>query len=1295
MVGTLKKFVSILLLTQFLFVNESLADCESDRMNEINTIREYCAAPVCGANVPAAWVPHILESLVYPSAPDLRLLVCYSVGCNNGVFNSQISNTAYSVYLRTCGLPNLAPIQKFAIGQCPVVKKGSIIKVDTQVLGEVIPVVGTNFNLYYFSDRDRGRVGSYNVQIALSNDLIRTSVLSYDVVIKDLDGNTYSSVNVPNTTLNNTYTYTWDGKDLAGNDVLYPKKFKAIIRENYASFSLEHPSDVTLGVVDSKNIYGIGGWQPNILQFYNFNDQTLYSGDGSSRAVQAKEISAGLFYVPEFDASVIYYFDSNGRHIYTKTRLTGSTVYTFNYDSSGRLISIAEPFSRVTTFNRDWNGKLTSITSPKGQQSAVVLNSADYLQSITNPSNEVYNMTYWSGNGLLKTFQKPAGQANTFNYDSEGYLIQDSHSGGFFQQLVNTYPTIQVNTPMGRQSSIRYSGNAVNFSSVSTNPDGTIDYVYETPGVNSALSFQSKGITTNNNYSPDAQFNSAKFQTYDAFYLSSILNGSISRTQSVVLANPTDPFSLSTMSITSTHGNKTVTSSYSAAANKWNFVTGLGRSAELGLDSYERPASLKVGSLENIQLGYLNENLSSVTQGSRTTNFSYNSATGDLQGFTNSLGETTGFVYDNVGRVTAKVFPDSRVIGYSYDANSNVASITPPGRQPHYFSLNGHELPGAYLPPAIPQTSMPNTTYFYNLDKQVTKITRPANENILFNYNNSTGFLNQITSPTGNFDFTMNTSNGLPGIIKSPSGLSTNLTYAGSILMADGLYNSQGLTLGNYSRVFTGDLLTSDFVAGANGIGITINYQYDNDRNLIKAGDLSLTYNENNQIVGTSIGTAANEITDHYTYNEFGEVTNYEVKRGTTLIYKYDLLRDALGRVTQKTQLLNGQTNVWSYTYDSSGRLTGAVKNGVAYSSYTYDSNSNRIGGFVGAQPTTATYDSQDRLTQYNIFNYTYKSNGDLYQKKNTLTNYMNSYIFDTYGNFKKYYNGDLPASSYDHDGRNRIAGRLWNGNNVYARYIYKDQYHIAGELNDTSQLSKRFVYASKSNIPDYMIVGGVNYRIISDNLGSQRLVIRLTDGAVSSWMDHDEFGKVTGSYNAYLPFGFAGGYYNANDGLVRFGARTYDPEVGRWLSKDPILFNGGDTNLYGYVFQDPVNFLDPDGLRSVTFSLFLGLGGSITIGKNAKGPWFGTARVGIGAGTGLSYDPEGETPDGSCPGIATGVYAEAGGHFGIFESSITTSSGFSQSMGQYYNPPKFSPTATPSIGFGFGYSGGFEMSFH
>jgi RHS repeat-associated protein len=48
--------------------------------------------------------------------------------------------------------------------------------------------------------------------------------------------------------------------------------------------------------------------------------------------------------------------------------------------------------------------------------------------------------------------------------------------------------------------------------------------------------------------------------------------------------------------------------------------------------------------------------------------------------------------------------------------------------------------------------------------------------------------------------------------------------------------------------------------------------------------------------------------------------------------------------------------------------------------------------------------------------------------------------------------------------------------------------------------------------------------------------------------------------------------------GLVRFGARDYDPETGRWTSKDPIRFAGGDANIYAYVGNDPVNAIDPTG---------------------------------------------------------------------------------------------------------------------
>ena len=46
----------------------------------------------------------------------------------------------------------------------------------------------------------------------------------------------------------------------------------------------------------------------------------------------------------------------------------------------------------------------------------------------------------------------------------------------------------------------------------------------------------------------------------------------------------------------------------------------------------------------------------------------------------------------------------------------------------------------------------------------------------------------------------------------------------------------------------------------------------------------------------------------------------------------------------------------------------------------------------------------------------------------------------------------------------------------------------------------------------------------------------------------------------------------------MRFGARDYDAEAGRWTAPDPILFAGGDSNLYAYVRNSPVNFVDPAG---------------------------------------------------------------------------------------------------------------------
>jgi len=120
--------------------------------------------------------------------------------------------------------------------------------------------------------------------------------------------------------------------------------------------------------------------------------------------------------------------------------------------------------------------------------------------------------------------------------------------------------------------------------------------------------------------------------------------------------------------------------------------------------------------------------------------------------------------------------------------------------------------------------------------------------------------------------------------------------------------------------------------------------------------------------------------------------------------------------------------------------------------------------------------------------------------------------------------------------------------------------------------------------------------------VGSVRLVVDSANGAIAQRIDYDEFGRVQNDTSpGFQPFGFAGGLYDADTGLVRFGARDCDPSVGRWISKDPILFNGAQANLYVYVGNDPVNASDSSGLGPVEVARCLESGYSLSECLNSE----------------------------------------------------------------------------------------------
>jgi RHS repeat-associated protein len=192
-------------------------------------------------------------------------------------------------------------------------------------------------------------------------------------------------------------------------------------------------------------------------------------------------------------------------------------------------------------------------------------------------------------------------------------------------------------------------------------------------------------------------------------------------------------------------------------------------------------------------------------------------------------------------------------------------------------------------------------------------------------------------------------------------------------------------------------------------------------------------------------------------------------------------------------------------------------------------------------------------------------------------------------------------------------VGKQVNGTLVQG-WLYRDLLNPVAELDGAGNVVARFVYGERPNVPAYMVKNGTTYRIVSDHLGSPRLVIDTATGEIVQQMVYDTFGKVVTDTNpGFQPFGFAGGLYDPDTGLVRFGARDYDPETGRWTAKDPIRFAGGDANLYGYVLNDPVNLIDPTGLICFDFDQFAN---DIRNNRFDLGATLATLGATLGAGT-------------------------------------------------------------------------------
>lgn len=174
----------------------------------------------------------------------------------------------------------------------------------------------------------------------------------------------------------------------------------------------------------------------------------------------------------------------------------------------------------------------------------------------------------------------------------------------------------------------------------------------------------------------------------------------------------------------------------------------------------------------------------------------------------------------------------------------------------------------------------------------------------------------------------------------------------------------------------------------------------------------------------------------------------------------------------------------------------------------------------------------------------------------------------------------DLPDGrvlEYLHDPSGRRIAAKVNGQ-ITEKYRWQGLTRLLAIYDASDNLLVRFQYAD-GRMPISKTSGGSTYYLTYDQIGSLRAVTDAT-GNVIKRIDYDAFGNIITDTNPafHLMLGFAGGLTDPDTGLIRFGYRDYNPDTGRWTAKDPILFQGGDTDLYGYVLNDPVNFVDPEG---------------------------------------------------------------------------------------------------------------------